>query len=472
MGGAPEMSDFQAHVLVGMSVVGAGIVLAGMCKVWGVQQVLLGALPLIVTIGAAYWLASCLDDRNDAEDKANEEQLQQAARPGAPSANYATVTYQTLSVRVRHHCSYTRRIRIVRRVVFFGKAEFGSGSCGPVPRKWLIRHLACLVPPGYGHAGAAAELRLGPEDNAVHTGVREVVRVNRNSATLKSGLTSGPEDIAAASGLDQDWQHVEVPTGLMKVPQPQGHVVATAKAVYATVAHGLFSHGKQFEHQQQLERETAAAVERALAWERRQLQKAAAIMAMLEGALLQHQLHQITTVNKGLAEMWRRQQQQQQLQCERDRAEGLAAELVQERERHQEEVRELQAQHDLAQTAAVAAALADERQRHQLLLRDAAMAGLSPMAAQLQVALQQAQQQQQQELTAVAAAVEAQHLTITQELDDLRQQHQSLHGEYTWYRVRRQMMDMSLNKQSTPAASAPPEAKPRSVLVTVPSFAD
>eukprot|EP00611_Tribonema_gayanum_P031098 TRINITY_DN886_c1_g1_i1.p1 TRINITY_DN886_c1_g1~~TRINITY_DN886_c1_g1_i1.p1 ORF type:complete len:438 (+),score=157.36 TRINITY_DN886_c1_g1_i1:55-1314(+) len=332
-----------------------------------------------------------------------------------------------------------------------------------------------------------------------------------NSRTNGS-LTSGAEGIAAASGLDQDWQHVDVPTGLSEVLQPppvppaqmcssesapldgqhgsgandaaaapslasalQGHVVATVKAVYATVAHGIFSHDKQFEHQQQLERETAAAEERALARERRQLQKAAAIMAMLEGALLQHQLHQIATVNKGLAEMWRRQQQQQmqqQLQHERVRAEGLAAELVQERERHQQQVQELQAQHELAQAAAVAAALADERQRHQLLLRDAAMAGLSPMAAQLQFALQQAQEQHQQELKAVAAAAEAQHLSITQELDDLRQQHQSLHDEDTWYRVRRQVTDMSLIKGPAPAAGVPAEAKARSVLVTVPRFAD
>ncbi|KAG5175474.1 hypothetical protein JKP88DRAFT_265801 [Tribonema minus] len=92
-------------------------------------------------------------------------------RPGAPAANYATVTYQTLSVRARHYLSHTRRIRTfdayrareravawvardilgppdpsVRKVVFFGKAEFGSGSRGPIPRKRLIRHLASLAP--------------------------------------------------------------------------------------------------------------------------------------------------------------------------------------------------------------------------------------------------------------------------------------------------------------------------------------
>eukprot|EP00611_Tribonema_gayanum_P029344 TRINITY_DN7820_c0_g1_i1.p1 TRINITY_DN7820_c0_g1~~TRINITY_DN7820_c0_g1_i1.p1 ORF type:complete len:110 (+),score=14.18 TRINITY_DN7820_c0_g1_i1:339-668(+) len=101
MGGAPEMSDFQAHVLVGMSVVGAGIVLAGMCKVWGVQQVLLGALPLIVTIGAAYWLASCLDDRNDAEDKAKEEQLQQAARSAPETSAPGSAQVSSVSQRPR-----------------------------------------------------------------------------------------------------------------------------------------------------------------------------------------------------------------------------------------------------------------------------------------------------------------------------------------------------------------------------------
>ncbi|KAG5186663.1 hypothetical protein JKP88DRAFT_254472, partial [Tribonema minus] len=89
--------------------------------------------------------------------------------PGA-SSDYDVVTYQTLVLRARHHCSCERRMRTttayhareravaraardiigprdptVRRVVFFGKAEFGSGSRGPIPCKRLIRQISCLV---------------------------------------------------------------------------------------------------------------------------------------------------------------------------------------------------------------------------------------------------------------------------------------------------------------------------------------
>ncbi|KAG5184543.1 hypothetical protein JKP88DRAFT_314597 [Tribonema minus] len=92
-------------------------------------------------------------------------------RPGvAVAANYAAVTYDTLSVRTRHYFTWERRMRSfnsyraceravarvardiigprdtgVHRVVFFGKAKCGSGSLGPIPRKRLIRHLACLA---------------------------------------------------------------------------------------------------------------------------------------------------------------------------------------------------------------------------------------------------------------------------------------------------------------------------------------
>ncbi|KAG5177605.1 hypothetical protein JKP88DRAFT_248816 [Tribonema minus] len=92
-------------------------------------------------------------------------------RPGvAVAANYAAVTYDTLSVRTRHYCTWERRMRSfnsyrareravarvardiigprdtgVHRVVPFRKAEFGSGSRGPIQRKRLIRHLACLA---------------------------------------------------------------------------------------------------------------------------------------------------------------------------------------------------------------------------------------------------------------------------------------------------------------------------------------
>ncbi|KAG5180745.1 hypothetical protein JKP88DRAFT_279222 [Tribonema minus] len=84
-------------------------------------------------------------------------------------------TPRTLCVQTRHNCTWERRMPSsksyrareravarmarsivmvgprdtrVRRVVFFGKAEFRSGSHGPwaIPRKRLIQHLACLAP--------------------------------------------------------------------------------------------------------------------------------------------------------------------------------------------------------------------------------------------------------------------------------------------------------------------------------------
>ncbi|KAG5179130.1 hypothetical protein JKP88DRAFT_247757 [Tribonema minus] len=93
-------------------------------------------------------------------------------RPGpATTANFAAVTDSMLFMRTRHHCTWERRMRSfntyrgreravarvardiigprkpqVRHVTFFGKAEFGSGSRNPIPRKRFIRHLACLEP--------------------------------------------------------------------------------------------------------------------------------------------------------------------------------------------------------------------------------------------------------------------------------------------------------------------------------------
>ncbi|KAG5186655.1 hypothetical protein JKP88DRAFT_288669 [Tribonema minus] len=112
--------------------------------------------------------------RRDPQFQAAEAQFTEQTslrRPGvAVAANYAAVTYDTLSVRTRHYFTWERRMRSfnsyrareravarvardiigprdtgVHRVVFFGKAEFGSGSRGPIPRKRLIRHLACLA---------------------------------------------------------------------------------------------------------------------------------------------------------------------------------------------------------------------------------------------------------------------------------------------------------------------------------------
>ncbi|KAG5187641.1 hypothetical protein JKP88DRAFT_306780 [Tribonema minus] len=113
-------------------------------------------------------------NRRDPQFQAAEAQFTEQTslrRPGvAVAANYAAVTYDTLSVRTRHYFTWERRMRSfnsyrareravarvardiigprdtgVHRVVFFGKAEFGSGSRGPIPRKRLIRHLACLA---------------------------------------------------------------------------------------------------------------------------------------------------------------------------------------------------------------------------------------------------------------------------------------------------------------------------------------
>ncbi|KAG5187644.1 Bestrophin, RFP-TM, chloride channel-domain-containing protein [Tribonema minus] len=134
------------------------------------------------------------------------------------------------------------------------------------------------------------------------------------------------------------------------------------------------------------------------------------------------------------------------------------------KERHQQ----VQVQHELAQAAAVAAALEDERERHQQLLRDTVMAAELRMGDELQAA----KEEHQRVVDGVAAAATEQHMITIRERHDLRQQLQSLADEYKWERVRRQVTDMSLIKGPAPAAGVPAEAKARSVLVTVPRFAD
>ncbi|KAG5187642.1 hypothetical protein JKP88DRAFT_253948 [Tribonema minus] len=143
-------------------------------------------------------------------------------KPGAPAANYATVTYQTLSVRARHyHTSriltfdaYRARERAVarvardilgppdpsvRKVVFFGKAEFGSGSRGPMPRKRLIRHLACLAPVVLGD-----EFRTSitcPQDRAP---LRRSALGSRVFCCVNSGLDVPEESRCNVKAIDRD----------------------------------------------------------------------------------------------------------------------------------------------------------------------------------------------------------------------------------------------------------------------------
>ncbi|KAG5186745.1 hypothetical protein JKP88DRAFT_288592 [Tribonema minus] len=71
-------------------------------------------------------------------------------RPGvAVAANYVAVPYDTLSVHTRYYCTWERRMRSFNsyraRERAVASAEFRNGSRGPIPRKRLIRHLACLA---------------------------------------------------------------------------------------------------------------------------------------------------------------------------------------------------------------------------------------------------------------------------------------------------------------------------------------